>query len=85
MQQILETFTCHGRVTMNNTGMMLYVIVQTDILAVTSHIDGGADYFTMCTILPGGTAVPGKGRNYQRQSGNFYKSCAWLERKFYEA
>ena len=65
MQQILETFTCRGRATMNNSGVMLNVIVQTDTLAVASHIDGGADYFRMCTILPGGTSVTSKGRNYQ--------------------
>ena len=68
-QQILETFTCHGRATMNNSGMMLDVIVQTDTLGVTSHVDGDVYYFRMCvcTILPGGTTVTGKGRNYQRQ------------------
>ena len=59
--------------------------MQTDIIVVTFHIDGGADYFRMCTIRPGGTAVTDKASNYQRQSGNFCKSCAWLDRKIYEA
>ena len=67
---------------MNNTGIMRYVIMQSDFIVVTSHIDGGADYFRMCTIRPGGTAVTGKASNYQRQSGNFYKSCAWYEAWF---
>ena len=72
---------------MNNSGMMLYIIVKNDIFAVTSHIDEGADYFTMCTILSGGTAVTDKDGNRKLSTtvGNFYRSCTWLDQKIYEA